>query len=44
VFLVAGILAGAVLVGVGVATMLHATDQLEIATNVDWGHVTEEQS
>lgn len=36
-FLVAGMLGGAVLVGVGIAAMLHSTDQLEIAANVDWG-------
>ncbi|MFB6084723.1 MAG: hypothetical protein ABEJ94_10810 [Halorientalis sp.] len=35
--LAAGILAGAVLVGVGVATVLHSTDHLEIAANLDWG-------
>jgi hypothetical protein len=31
-----GILAGAVLVGVGVATVLHSTDHLEIGADVDW--------
>jgi len=35
--LFAGMLAGSVLVGVGVAAMLHSTNQLEIAANVDWG-------
>lgn len=34
--LVAGMVAGAVLVGVGVAAMLHSTDQLEIGSKVDW--------
>ncbi|WP_336003523.1 hypothetical protein [Halorientalis halophila] len=34
--LASGVLAGAVLVGVGVATVLHSTDHLEIAANVDW--------
>ena len=34
--LVAGMLAGAVLVGVGIAAMLHSTDQLEIVSSVEW--------
>ena len=34
--LVAGMLAGSVLVGVGVAAMLHSTDHIEIASNVEW--------
>lgn len=35
--LVAGMLAGSVLVGVGVAAMLHSTDQLELTSTVDLG-------
>jgi hypothetical protein len=35
--LTAGILAGSVLVGVGVATVLHSTGHMKIATNLDWG-------
>jgi len=34
--LVSGILAGSVLVGVGVATVLHSTGHLKIAANLDW--------
>jgi len=34
--LVAGMLAGSVLVGVGVAAMLHSTDHIEIGSQVDW--------
>lgn len=34
--LLAGMLAGAVLVGVGVAAMLHATGRLELPANVEW--------
>lgn len=37
VTLVTGMLLGTVLVGVGVAAMLHSTKQLEIAGDVDWG-------
>lgn len=31
-----GMLAGAVLVGVGVAAMLHSTSQVEIGANLKW--------
>lgn len=34
--LVSGMVAGSVLVGVGVAAVLHSAGQLEIAANVDW--------
>jgi hypothetical protein len=34
--LVSGLLAGSVLVGVGVATVLHSTGHLELAANLDW--------
>lgn len=33
---VSGMLAGAVLVGVGVAAMLHSTSQVEIASKMKW--------
>jgi hypothetical protein len=34
--LISGVLAGAVLVGVGVATVLHSTGQLQLAGSLDW--------
>jgi hypothetical protein len=34
--LVSGMVAGSVLVGVGIATVLHSMGQLEIAAQVDW--------
>ena len=37
VTLVTGMLVGAVLIGVGVAAMLHSTKQVKIASDVDWG-------
>ncbi|MFB6164773.1 MAG: hypothetical protein ABEJ31_06395 [Haloarculaceae archaeon] len=34
--LVAGMLAGSVLVGVGIAAMLHATGQLDLPAHLEW--------
>ena len=33
----AGMLAGAVLIGIGTAAVLHSTGHLELGTDLDWG-------
>jgi len=35
--LASGVMGGAVLVGVGVAAVLHSTGHLELASRLDWG-------
>lgn len=34
---IAGMIAGAILVGIGMAAVLHSSGHLELAGNIDWG-------